>query len=202
MDTLYYSNHCKHSQRVLQFLVKGNLSDKINFLCIDKRQHDAQNNKMYIILENGQRVIMPPNINSVPALLLVKQSYHVILGDDIFKYFQTAATVATKKQNILRQVEPVGSSIMNSTGGMNIVSEQYTMFDLTPDELSSKGSSDRRQMSNYISANDEIITINTPPDTYHPDKINENVTVDTLQQKRMDDIHTRKQPNPFVSNSI
>ena len=37
MDTLYYSNYCKHSQRVLHFIVKGNLTEKLNFLCIDKR---------------------------------------------------------------------------------------------------------------------------------------------------------------------
>ena len=49
MDTLYYSNYCKHSQRILQFLVKGNLVDKINFMCIDKRQQDDTNNQIYII---------------------------------------------------------------------------------------------------------------------------------------------------------
>ena len=63
MDTLYYSNHCKHSQRVLQYLVKGNLSNKLNFICIDKRERDSNNNQMYICLENGQKVILPPNIH-------------------------------------------------------------------------------------------------------------------------------------------
>ena len=86
MDILYYSNHCKHSQKVLQFLVKGNMADKLNFICIDKRVRDAQNNQMYIVLENGKRVTMPPNLHSVPALLQVKQNYSIILGDDIIKY--------------------------------------------------------------------------------------------------------------------
>ena len=201
MDTLYYSNHCKHSQRVLQFLVKGNLAEKINFLCIDKRRRDPNNNQMYIILENGQRVVMPPNVNSVPALLLVKQSYRVILGDDIVQYFQTAASVETKKRIMREPVDPVGTSIMLSTGGMNIVSEPYTMYNLTPDELSAKGSSGRRQMYNYVSANDEIISINTPPDEYQPAKISQNVTIDTLQQKRIDEIQSQHK-NPFVSRSL
>ena len=74
MDTLYYSNYCKHSQRVLQYLVKANLTSKISFICIDKRQRDANNNQLYIILENGQRVVMPPNVHSVPALLLVNHN--------------------------------------------------------------------------------------------------------------------------------
>jgi len=30
--------------------------------------------------------------------------------------------------------------------------------------------------------------INTPPDNYRPDKISNDVTLDTLQQKRMDEI--------------
>jgi len=193
MDTLYYSNHCKHSQRVLQFLVKGNLADKLNFLCIDKRQRDSTNNQMYIILETGQRVIMPPNVNSVPALLLVKQSYRVILGDDIIQHFQSYVSHETKKRIRNETIDPVGSSLMQSAGGMNIVSEPYTMYNLTPDELSAKGNSGRRQMSNYVSANDDIICINTPPDSYQADKIEEGVTVDTLQQKRIDDI--QMQPN-------
>ena len=54
MDTLYYSNYCKHSQRVLHFVVKGNLTEKINFLCIDKREKDVNNNQIYIVLENGK----------------------------------------------------------------------------------------------------------------------------------------------------
>jgi hypothetical protein len=192
MDTLYYSNNCKHSQRVLQFLVKGNLADKLNFLCIDKRRRDPNNNQIYIHLENGQRVIMPPNVHSVPALLLVKQSYRVVLGDDIIQYYQAAASHETKKRIQREVIDPVGSSLMQSSGGMNITSEAYTMYNLTPDELSAKGNSGRRQMYNYVSANDEVISINTPPDTYHPDKIAGEVTVDTLQQNRIDEIQLQR----------
>jgi hypothetical protein len=189
MDTLYYSNYCKHSQRILQFLVKGNLVNKINFLCIDKRERDVNNNQMHIILEDGKRVTMPPNIQSVPSLLLVQQGYRVILGDDIIQYYQVAANTETKrKQQQMQPVDPIGSSLMNSTGGMNIISEQYTMYDLSPDELSAKGNGGRRQLYNYVSANDEVIAIQTPPDTYHPDKINKEVTVNSLQQRRIDEI--------------
>lgn len=191
MDTLYYSNHCKHSQRILQFLVKCNLADKLNFLCIDKRVRDSTNNQLYIILEKGQRVIMPPNVHSVPALLLVKQSYRVILGDDIIQHFQSAASSETKKRIQRESAEPVGINMMHSSGGMNIVSEPYTLYNLTPDELSAKGKSGRRQMYNYVSADEEIISINTPPDTYHPDKVTGEVTVDSLQQKRMDEIQSQ-----------
>lgn len=186
MDTLYYSNYCKHSQRVLHFIVKGNLTEKLNFLCIDKREKDVNNNQIYIVLENGKKVIMPPNIQSVPALLLVKHGYRVILGDDIIQHFQNAANLETKKKMMNQQIEPVGTSL--GSNYMNVSSEQYTFYNLTPDELSAKGNGGRRQLYNYVSANEEIISIQTPPDTYQADKIDKNITVDKLQQKRMDDI--------------
>jgi len=186
MDTLYYSNYCKHSQRVLHFIVKGNLTEKLNFLCIDKREKDTNNNQTYIVLENGKKVIMPPNIQSVPALLLVKHGYRVLLGDDIVQHFQSAANLETKKKMMNRQIEPVGTSLNSSY--MNVSSEQYSNYNLTPDELSAKGNGGRRQLYNYVSANEEIISIQTPPDTYQADKIDQDVTVDKLQQQRMDDV--------------
>ena len=77
--------------------------------------------------------------------------------------------------------------------GMNIRSEQYTAFNLTPDELSAKGTSNRRNMYNYVSVNDDIISIQTPPDTYQPDKVDRDITIDTLQQKRIDEIQSKQQ---------
>jgi hypothetical protein len=79
---------------------------------------------------------------------------------------------------------PLGSLSLNS----NIISEKYTSYALTPEELSAKGHSKSRPLYNYVSASDDIKFINTPADTYKPDKISNNVTVDNLQQKRLDEI--------------
>jgi hypothetical protein len=198
MDTLYYSNHCQHCQKILQFLVKNNLAKSLSFLCIDKRKRDSNNNQIYIVLEDGRQVIMPPNIQSVPALLLVKENYRVILGEDIIKRFQgkvqTQTQVATHFQG-----EPMGVSLMTSNQGMNIISEPYTYYNMTPEELSAKGSGGRRQMYNYVPANIEHLTISTPPDTYHPDKIAKSITVDVLQQERNTEIQQQQQGiSPFV----
>ena len=194
MDTLYYSNYCKHCQRILQFLVKGNLANKINFLCIDKRERDPKNNQSYIILEDGKRVVMPPNIQSVPSLLLIQQKYRVITGDDIIQHYQHFVNEnSNKRQQIMQKIEPIGTSLMQSSGGMNIVSEQYTMYDLTPDELSAKGNGGRRQLYNYVSVNDQGMSIQTPPDTYEPDKISKDLTLNTLQQQRINEIGSKQQ---------
>jgi len=193
MDILYYSNYCKHSQRLVQTLVKGNLSDKISFVCIDKRVRDPKNNQQYIVLENGSKVIMPPNIHSVPALLLIKQNYRLLMGDEIMQHLHPQIKqlneVATNYNG-----EPISYSLGGSTGGSNIMSEQYTYYNMTPDELSAKGKGTNRQMYNYVSASDDIKLINTPPDNYRPDKLSNNVTVETLQQQRLNEIETNKGP--------
>ena len=187
MDILYYSNYCKHSQNIIQTLVKSNLTNKISFICIDKRSRDPNNGQVYVTLENGGKVIMPPNVHSVPSLLLVKQQYRVIMGDDILKYLHPEIkNTMTSKQGV--QVEPSGYFLAASTGGTNIISEKFTSYSMTPEELSAKGNGGSRQMYNYISVKDDMHLINTPPDNYRPDKVSHDITLDKLQQKRMDEI--------------
>jgi hypothetical protein len=121
MDILYYSNYCKHSQKIIQFLVKNQLNDKLNFICIDKRRRDPKTGQTQIVLENGNMIVLPPNIQSVPALLLVKQNYNVILGDNIIAKYQT--TVETNQEVATHgQGEPMGVSLASvATGLVHIV---------------------------------------------------------------------------------
>ena len=197
MDILYYSNYCKHCQKLLQTLVKANMSNKISFICIDKRIVDPNTNQTYIVLENSSRVIMPPNLNSVPALLLIKQNYKLLLGDDIIKHYHPEMKALNQKATN-NNGEPMAFPIMASNGGTNIVSEQYTMYNMTPDELSAKGRGGNRQMYNYVSAGDDIKFIETPADNYRPDKLSNSVTIDTLQQQRMDEVAKIMPKQPFL----
>ena len=78
------------------------------------------------------------------------------------------------------------------------MSEQYTFYDLSPDELSAKGRGGRRQMYNYVSAEHENpYNIPTPPDTYKPDKLGESVSIDSLQQKRNEELPQNAQANIY-----
>ena len=190
MDILYYSNFCPHSKKIIQYVAKNGLIEKINSICIDNRKRDADNNQMYIILENGKRVIMPPNVHSVPALVQVKRNYSVIMGDDILKYFSPMVSDAKEGET---GDEPLGISL-NSAANSNITSEKYTYYSMTPDELSAKGSGTTRQMYNYVPATHNGMFINTPQDTYRPDKVASNVTVDVIQQQRNTDV-------PIVGNA-
>jgi hypothetical protein len=193
MDILYYSNYCKHSQKVLQILSKTTITDKISFICIDKRVRDPNNNQLFIQLENGSKVIMPPNIHSVPALLLVKKNYNVIYGgDDIIQHFQSDIT--TMSDNATKTTGEPMAYVFGGNPSSNIVSEQYTYYDMSPEELSSKGKGGMRQMHNYVSISHGPNYINTPPDTYRPDKLSNSVTIENLQKLRDGEIPMNNKP--------
>ena len=195
MDILYYSNYCKHSKKILQFFVNNNLTDQLNFICVDKRKQDPNTGQIYVILENGTNILLPPNVHSVPSLLLVKQNYSVILGDDIMAKFQEQIKTMNDDAT-LGNGEPVGVALDSVRIG-TIVSEQYTPYGATPEELSTKSKSNR-PIYNYVSANSDTSTINTPPDTYRPDKVSEGTTVDALQQLRNEEIGATIQKPAFI----
>ena len=54
---LYYSKYCEISKKYLQLLSKSNIQKDVHFISIDKRIKDS-NNKTYIILENGQKIMV------------------------------------------------------------------------------------------------------------------------------------------------
>ena len=144
---LYYSNFCEHSKKLLQSISKANVSKDIHFICIDKRTKDA-NNKIYIILENGQKIIMPENVSRVPALLLLNQGYQVLYGEAIVQHLKPRQEVEVKKAT-QNNMEPMAFSL----GGGDIVSDQYSFLDQEPEELEAKGNGGMRQMHNYVDLN-------------------------------------------------
>lgn len=195
MDVLYYSNYCKHSEKVIKFLSKGGLTNDINAFCIDKRTRDPKTNQTVILLEDGKKALLPPNLQSVPALLLINDNYKLILGDDIIKHFEPMMKEKLASADF-GSGEPIGFAMQDFSGSTksNIVSEQFTYYNLTPEELSAKGVGGRRQMYNYVTAKQDQMFIETPPDEYRPNKLDENVTVDSLQQQRNMDVPVSNVP--------
>jgi hypothetical protein len=196
MDILYYSNHCPSSQKVIQYIAKFGLIDKVNAICIDKRSIDKTSGQIFVQLENGKKIMLPPNVHSVPSLLVVKNNYSAIFGQQIIKYFEPLAISKMEQAHQLNG-EPIGVSLAPSSSGVTILSEQYTLYDLSPDDLSAKSRSEKRPMYNYVSANHQPYKIPTPPYTYRPDKIGESVSIETLTQKRNNDIGNNGPATPF-----
>ena len=187
MDLLYYSNHCKHSKEVLQFLVKNDLIKKFNSICVDRRRIDPNNGQVYVTLENGNSILLPPNVHSVPSLLLVKDNYRCISGKDIIAVFKSSVQ---DSQDIATQGngEPLGYALGGGGGVKDVHSESFTFFNASSDDLSAKGVGGFRPLYNYVSANQDVPSIQTPPDTHKPDKVSNDVTIDSLQSQRTNEM--------------
>ncbi len=192
MDILYYSTNCVHSQKLLQYLAKNGLSNKMNFLSVDRRNVDPVSGQTHLIIDRGTKVLLPPNVQCVPSLVLVNQNYRVLTGNEIYSHLtpklQDMNDRATKNNG-----EPLGYQI----GGGAIVSEKFTDYGMSPEELSSKGKGGSRQLYNYVPAAHEGFSIPTPKDDYKADKIGE-VDMESLQQKRNADITNATKNMPII----
>jgi len=192
---LYYSNYCDHSKKLLQTISKADISKDIHFICIDKRTKDA-NNKIYIILENGQKIIMPENVSRVPALLLLNQGYNVLYGESILQHLKPRQQEMVKKAT-QNNLEPTAFGF--SGGGFgSVTSDQYSFLDMDSDSLSAKGNGGVRQMHNYVDLNysDNISTPEDEHDYKSSNKISGDLTVEQLLQQREQDLQkiTKNKP--------
>jgi hypothetical protein len=196
---IYYSNHCDKSKAVLTALSKSRVQDDIHFLCIDKRVRAANGSgAWHIVTETGEKVLLPPQVNRVPALLLLNKGHMVLYGEQILQHFQPK-NVALNNQATNFNGEPNAFSLgRESMGGFGVASDNYSFLDQSSDELSAKGNGGMRQLYNYATI-DIVDKIETPPDNYSPDKVG-SVSLEQLQQKRNLDIQQSQQSN--ASNHI
>ena len=153
----------------------------MHFINIDKRT--KKNGITYIILENGQEILLPPTVAKVPALLLLNKGHHVLFGNDINKHLE-ASNITHTNPIVKTNGEPLAFSINNC--GFGVTSDNYSFFDQDPNSLSAKGDGGMRQQHHYASL-DYNTNIDTPPDNYQPDTIGQ-VSLEQLQQKRNTDI--------------
>jgi hypothetical protein len=193
---IYYSNHCDKSKAVLTALSKSQVSNDIHFLCIDRRVKSSTG-AVHILTEGGEKVLLPPQVNRVPALLLLNKGHLVLYGDQILQHFQPK-NVALNDQATGFNGEPnafaLGRESMGS--GFGVASDNYSFLDQSADELSAKGNGGMRQLYNYATV-DLVDKIDTPPDTYSPDKVG-SVSMEQLQQKRQTEIQNQPQQQNMV----
>jgi hypothetical protein len=198
---LYYSNFCNHSKQLLQTLSKAGLANRdIHFICIDKRVKDPAG-KTFVILENGQKMIIPENVTRVPALFLLNQGYHVLYGEAILQHLKPKQE-AMIKQATFSNMEP--SAFAFGSGGVfgAVVSDQYSFLDQDSEQLSAKGNGGMRQMHNYVDLN-YVDSINPVPqeesDVKNSGRI-QGITVEQLQSQRDQEFQkiAASNPGPFA----
>lgn len=201
---LYYSNYCDHSKRILQTLAKSNVQD-VHFICIDKREKNSKG-KVFIVLENGQKIVMPENVTRVPALLLLNKGYEVVYGDEIFKQLRPKQEMAVK-QATMNNMEPMAFAFGGGGAfGSTVVSDQYSFLDQDPKALSAAGDGGIRQMHNYVDLNhvDHFQTIpQDESETKNSGRIG-NISIEQLQNQREQEFQSIKaaqSPSPFAPRS-
>lgn len=191
---LYYSNFCEPSKKLLQTVSKTQNVGNIHFVCIDKRIKD-NNGKIFIILQNEQKLLMPENVTRVPALLLLNENYRVIYGDEIYRHLKPQVTQQIQ-QATKNNMEPVnfqdGFGSFGGFGSGGIVSDNFSFLDQSDTDLSVKGNGGLRQMHNYVTLNDSMnLTMKLPQDDheYKNDKLKEGeMSVESLQRRREEEL--------------
>lgn len=182
---LYYSNYCENSKGILRTLSKSELKNEIHFICIDKRFRDNQSGVIYVTLENQQKILLPPQITKVPAMLLLKEGNAVIFGKEI----ESRIKPQTEYTNLAAtgfNGEPMAFSLgSDQTGSFGVTSDTFSYWDQGSDELLAKGDGGLRQMYNYTAIENNF-KIETPPDNWRPDKVGETAMKDMEAERNKD----------------
>ena len=184
-SVLYYSKYCENCKKLLYEVGKTKTQRDMHFLSIDKRLQ--RGNKMYIILDNGKEIFLPPNITKVPSLLLLSKGNRILVGDDVLNYIRPQIYQEKQKATQHNQ-EPLAFSMYEMGTSM---SDNYSYLDQTSDEMEAKGNGGLRQMHSFVKLNHND-KIDTPPEDYEPDKVGQ-VDLGKIQAQRENDVRVPSQ---------
>ena len=168
---LFYSNFCNNS---LSIIDKLKTNKDIHFINIDKRI--VRDNNTYIILNNNKELLIPPNLNRVPGLLLRNSGNKIIFGNEIIKYFES-------RQNNNQELMNFSFSDINNTG---VFSDNFSYLDQSSDSLMAKGDGGMRQIRNNATI-EYCDNIETPEENYISEKISE-INIQKINNERDNDI--------------
>jgi len=193
-SVLYYSNYCDKCKNIIRTLGNSETKNEIHFVCIDKRFRDEKNGATYVILENQQRIILPPQIQRVPALLLLREGNKVLFGNEINDKLAPKNDFNNAQATGFNG-EPMAFTLGNdNSNGFGVASDNYSFWDQDSEELMAKGNGGTRQMYNYAAVNYSS-KIETPPDTWQPDKVEEG-SLKKMEDERNKDLRMQQQNRP------
>lgn len=173
---IYYSNFCDPSKKLLQKVAKTKLSQEIHFICIDRRQRDSKGNT--ILFVQNEQVMLPSQVTKVPALYQI-ETKQVLFGDDIYAHL-LPQEVAINQVATNGNFDPDPFSVF----GMSKLSDTYSYWDTSVEDLGAKGSGGLRQMHKFAPIDDQY-KIETPEENYTPDKVGKTgKTLEEYKQER------------------
>ena len=178
-DILYYSNYCNNSKELLKELSKSEVAKDIHFLCIDTRIQE--NGKTYIVLSNGKKMILPPNVVRVPTLLSLEENGRLYSGMEIKEHLRGKITQQVK-QATMEQMEPTSFSFGGGSNG--IVSDNFSFLDMDANDLTATGSGGMRQLHSYVTIDDSA-NITAPSESYGTKQENsKSQSLDSIRNQR------------------
>ena len=191
---LYYSNYCDNCKNLLRLVGKSEIKDDIHFVSIDKRFRDPQTGATYVVLENQQKIILPPQVQKVPAMLLLKEGNRVIFGNEIINKVKPQEDSTNAKASGFNG-EPMAFALGNdNVGGFGVASDNFSYWDQGSDELLAKGDGGTRQMYNYATI-DHTSSMETPPDDWSPDKVSQ-TSYNEMEEQRNNDLRMQNMNKP------
>ena len=167
-SVLYYSGRCENSLALLQQVSGTGMAGKIHFVSVDDRV--VVDGATYAMTARGKRVLMPSAVDRVPALLLLNRGNQILFGEDITKYLEPHQLDMKRAATSPAGVPDPYDVRASSSGGFGVASDSYSFWDQSSDEMAAKGGGGMRQQWHYATPADSY-TIETPPDTYEPDKV-------------------------------
>jgi hypothetical protein len=210
---LYYSNYCQNSKTVISKLNKEFESHRnIHWICVDSRITEGKNT--YVILSNGNKIIIPDTITRVPAMLSLKD-YTITYGTEIITILKntiqmmdtpsthksmTEVIDSNRRSQFVRdapRVEATPSQVsdpmaysLGRTGlfSGNVMSDQYSVWETTPDQLLAQGEGGALQMHNYVPSQHMDNITQSPDLTPKAPRISDAITVESLQKQRTSDL--------------
>lgn len=79
---IYYSKQCRNSIQLLQAMKRHPQKDDIYYIPVDRRRTMADG-AVYVMMDDGKEVLLPPHIKQVPAYVSFAHGGRVFLGNDI-----------------------------------------------------------------------------------------------------------------------
>ena len=124
-SVLYYSKFCKHCKELITKIARSKTKDDIHFVCIDKREKHTDGST-HVILETGQRLLLPPNITTVPAVLLLHHGNRVVAGIKEITHYLNPGETTIMNQATNFNGEPQAFSFCEMG---NNLSDNYSYLD-------------------------------------------------------------------------
>ena len=205
-NILYYSSYCENCQKLLAELAHVKHENTM-FFSVDSRE--TINNVTYLILSNGSKVVLPPNVQQVPSLLMIDDNtkkHNLIVGSQIYEFFKiNIKSTASNTSNANAQQEQLTKNgnpgmdepiddpaVFHMSGGPSsqVPSDTFSFLDTHADDLMASGNGGLQQLHNY-STLDYVHTISTPKEEYTPNTIsNDGKSIDDIKKERDSQLQT------------